>query len=604
MATLVVQHQPLRRARTPPVNLNAAKMRAGPVPNKHIPYCSPGPAPAKDALRPGFLSPSLAKEHAATEKSILYPAAEYEKVLDDPPVYSIESEVLAKATYHIASNPLPDPELVFPWLHGLHPENAVQQAFFTVRRKVPRKAPTCIRGITLVKVGGDLGKSKLKYAISPAEVLAPTSVKDSTFLELDPKEGFSVRNFHIQAAKMATLSDIVLYKDDSTTQDELLCVARRFSRAQKRYREKCDTMGIDIAEYNTFVVSCSFADIAHHHPDLVCIGSDGEATGKVIDFFHLERQEMCTMSKASLIAPNVWLGPTPDPSIMGAPNDVDEAPEFDIMIEASDLARLPESKTLKKVAEGSASEPQMLEFPSSGSIMPPTWSHAEVDGLLEICRWIYDLSSGKARVEPAAKEEELDQDQDGDIQMQTLRPRGRKILIHCADGYTESTLLALTYFMYVECIPVHEAWVRMHCEKGRNFFAYPSDVSVLTTIQPRILQESPKGSTAIPSSLPEDPAWLKRLDGSLPSRILPYMYLGNLGHANNPELLKIMGIHRVLSVGEPISWDQTTLEDWGTENLMYIDRVQDNGVDPLTNEFDRCLSFIGMLSFDKPLQRC
>ena len=74
------------------------------------------------------------------------------------------------------------------------------------------------------------------------------------------------------------------------------------------------------------------------------------------------------------------------------------------------------------------------------------------------------------------------------------------------------------------------------------------------------------------------------------------MYLGNLGHANNPDLLKALGIRRILSVGEPVAWTKNQLEKWGSKNLLYIDRVQDNGVDPLMNEFERCLDFIGKVS--------
>ena len=304
---------------------------------------------------------------------------------------------------------------------------------------------------------------------------------------------------------------------------------------------------------------------------------------------------MCAMSRASEIANNVWLGPTPDSSVLCPSSlETEKAPHFDILVEASDLARLPDSKMLAKAAEPSPSGQQTIEFPSSGSIMPPTWSHAEVDALVDTCKWMYKLANPDLTPESSDDEElEASQDSDGDIQMKTLFPRSRKILIHCTDGYTESTLLALTYFMFVECIPIHEAWIRLHCEKQRNFFAYPSDVSLLTQIQPRLMQESPRSKGSIPSSLPQDPAWLKRLDGSLPSRIVPYMYLGNLGHANNPDLLTALGIGRVLSVGEPVSWPQDKLASWGQENLMFVDRVQDNGVDPLTDEFDRCLAFIG-----------
>nr|GFD58024.1 hypothetical protein [Tanacetum cinerariifolium] len=83
-------------------------------------------------------------------------------------------------------------------------------------------------------------------------------------------------------------------------------------------------------------------------------------------------------------------------------------------------------------------------------------------------------------------------------------------------------------------------------------------------------------------------------DGSLPSRILPYMYLGNLGHANNPEMLRELGITRILSVGEALSWDADVKKQlqWPEENFLMVDRVQDNGVDPLWSEFERCLKFI------------
>jgi len=41
-----------------------------------------------------------------------------------------------------------------------------------------------------------------------------------------------------------------------------------------------------------------------------------------------------------------------------------------------------------------------------------------------------------------------------------------------------------------------------------------------------------------------------RFDGSFPSRVLPYLYLGNLNHASNPYMLHALGITHVVSVGE------------------------------------------------------
>lgn len=295
---------------------------------------------------------------------------------------------------------------------------------------------------------------------------------------------------------------------------------------------------------------------------------------------------MCNMSKASEIANNVWLGPTPD-SLLCPPSEDD--PDFDIFIEANDLAQTPDIESLKRIAELSYTAPQHLEFPSSGSIMPQAHTRSKSDPLKIMCQWMHKLANPKTT--PDVSENE-DDDSDGDIPMKLLSPQSRKILIHCTDGYTESTLLALAYFMFAEQTAVHEAWLRLHCEKKRNFFAYPSDVALLASLQPRLVSNLPLAKRNSDTTR-EEPAWISRIDGSLPSRILPYLYLGNLGHANNPDLLKAMGIRRILSVGEPANWSKAQIDSWGPKNLLFVDRVQDNGVDPLMKEFERCLDFIG-----------
>jgi dual specificity MAP kinase phosphatase len=119
----------------------------------------------------------------------------------------------------------------------------------------------------------------------------------------------------------------------------------------------------------------------------------------------------------------------------------------------------------------------------------------------------------------------------------------------------------------------------------------------LTAIAPRLLSESPAcvgySLEQITDLLRDEPKWLPGLDGSFPSRILDYLYLGNLGHANNPDLLKELGIGQILSVGETASWRDGELEEWGSDNVYVVQGVQDNGIDPLTNEFPGCLEFIG-----------
>jgi dual specificity MAP kinase phosphatase len=112
-----------------------------------------------------------------------------------------------------------------------------------------------------------------------------------------------------------------------------------------------------------------------------------------------------------------------------------------------------------------------------------------------------------------------------------------------------------------------------------------------------LLSESPvhaeKSLFEVTELVKDEPEWIKNMDGSLPSRITDYMYLGNLGHANNPDLLRQIGIRQILSVGETAVWKDGDVNSWGKDNVMVVQRVQDNGVDPLTEEFERCLKFIG-----------
>ena len=501
-------------------------------------------------------------------------------------MYSIEASILAAALDFQAKQQLPEARLVFPWLHGLNPNNQVQLAFFIARRKSIRATPRCLRGITIVKVGEDMTHSKLKGALAEEELLVAQPKGTPSFLDVDPRDGFSVRNFQIQATKMALVSDIVLYRDGNTSEKQLHDLAKKFSGAQRAYEQKHIFTEDDNPSFHTFVVNGDFKDIEISHPEIVSIDSQGRNTEQAMDFFQWERQEMCSMSKSSEIANNVWLGPTPDSSVCSTDAELEGA--FDILIEASDLATPPGLATLKHIHELSNSAPQHLEFPSSGSMMPPPCSSSEPEAITTMCEWIYSIST----LGLSQDTEHEAHDADGDIPMQNLGSRPKKVFIHCADGYTETTLLAVAYYMYFEGIPLHDAWLQLHCQKQRNFFAYPSDVSLLSSLQNRILTSSPAFAARQLRTAIKEPAWLSRMDGSLPSRILPYMYLGNLGHANNPDLLKAIGIGKVLSVGEPVSWSKAQMDAWGSENMLFIDRVQDNGVDPLLDEFERCLEFI------------
>ncbi|RMY46125.1 hypothetical protein D0864_15312, partial [Hortaea werneckii] len=601
-----VPHQP---ASTTSSQLSINTSQAGspkPLPHKHIPYCSPGPRPTSHQLDTPPVSPPESGQLVETT-SLLYPPSGFDKITNEPPIYSISAEKLSQAIDHLATQPLPAAEQVFPWLHGLHPENQLQLAFFTARKKSLRRTPKCLRGLTIVKAGGDLSHSRLKGAIAADEILCPAKPgrdrksEEGEFLDVDPKDGFSVRNFHIQTCKMATVSDLVVYRDYQTPREEAERLARRLARAQAAWQRKTDGSAFGGRMFNTFIVSDEYLKIEAVYPELIALDSDGCMTPSALDFFHAERVEMCSMTAATEISPNVWLGPTPDPSVdlqtSALPSPSSKDPPFDIMIEASDIAQIPEPKAFKLLddllhrkanAELAENAIPQLEFPGSGAILPPTWSQAEVDGLLATCQWIYrqahtppsspsgssspvskrrdsklSLSSSSSSGGGAADADmDVDEDGDGDSPMHTPSSsstsshQGHRILLHCTDGYTESSLLALAYYIFAEYVPVHTAWIALHRDLGRNFFAYATDVALLRAIQPRLLQASPKHVPEVGMSMlcPPTPEWVEKMDGSLPSRILDHLYLGNLGHANNLGLLRELGIGRVLSVGEPVGW--------------------------------------------------
>jgi dual specificity MAP kinase phosphatase len=488
---------------------------------------------------------------------------------------------VAEALDYASQQLLPPPSLVFPWLHGLHPENQTQRTFFDGHQCSLGNTPNCLRAITIVKADGNLSFARLKGAIAPGEFMRPGATPE--FIDADPLSGLSVRNFHIQPAKVAATSDIIVY---GLNPDENRRVAWRVAVAQKRWRDKQHSEAKNLPKYNTFVCTSPFSAFEENHKNLVSIDVSGNPTGQVLDLTQQERQEMRNMTEVSEICHNVFLGPSPEPGSV-------EEQHFDVLIECSDTGRLDPS-ALQFIAEHpfQSPRPSSICFPSSGSIMPPTWSQGEADGIIDTCKWIYDISHNTVP-------ETSDPLQNGSPHESPTIAGTRKVLIHCPDGYTESTLLAIAYFSYATGLPIPDAWLKLHTTKRRNFFAYPSDVSLLSAIGPRLLCESPvstgKSLDDITNITRAEPLWFSDLDGSLPSRILDYLYLGNLVHANNPDLLRQLNIHQILSIGESATWTEEDREKWGLENICFVEGIQDNGIDPLTKEFARCLEFIGKI---------
>ena len=339
----------------------------------------------------------------------------------------------------------------------------------------------------------------------------------------------------------------------------------------------------------------------------MAIDSCGRTTDHKIEFLCQEREEMRRLTTASKISHNVYLGNSADVLNSNIEYINSEGKivtkGFDVVIEAKDLAEVASAAVLKEAEtflNGGMTEiphrswyarcltrPLSLEFPSSTP--PPSCRH-DPEAIVSFCEWVYRIAHTPA-ITVHTEDTAMGNTQDNSY------PSPRTILIHCQDGYTESAFFALAYLMFAEGITAHEAWVKLHTDLQRSFFAFEADLKALNYLQPYLLARSPTSSSFQRMSLPSAvPSWFTNLafDGSFPSRILPHMYLGNLQHANNPEMLRVLGITRVLSIGEQVMWDLERERNAGMY-LRYLDNVQDNGIDPLLDYIDSCLEFLGTI---------
>lgn len=555
----------------------------------------------------------------------------------------------------------------------------------------------------------------------------------SKFLDVDPVEGISLRNFHIQVAKWSTISDIALYVSDEALRPKMLKFALLISRAQETLRQN----NPGLPQYSTFVVQDpidKFLQESRHIMAIPPVGTPyNEDQIKMrnwdSNFLLHENVEMSMMSSASPIGgeqgnlSRVWLGNVSDYEShlevvwdyiwngdkkhkqdivnsndlssnagdyaydidMDSDNNSTESPlqkalktnwtlyvrckpgaqmpslsVIDDQIRktlAGDLDNAPCPTTEDDSAAHSAGTNKwhktIIEFPSSGTITAGTLTESDVYSIISVCKLLYVRGRGMHK------------------------GRQTSSLIFSVDGYTESSFLALCYAIYSKGLTAPEAWIYIHKHCYRPIFSFPTDPQLVFKLQKALLRYSP----AVPGSLydenygavynidtppeprvgntyhseetknnciadrssikrggevifeedPHPPAitidqlsvddqWFATFDGSFPSLILQHMYLGSLAHANNVQMLTRLGIKRVISVGEPLSWvnyntrnngedtymagmdDLGDLEGKnvqvvekpypGISKVLYIRGVQDDGIDSLTEFLWACLDFL------------
>ena len=315
--------------------------------------------------------------------------------------------------------------------------------------------------------------------------------------------------------------------------------------------------------------------------------------------------------------------------------------KFSICIEAHDLADMPSPSTLTL-----ARETLNEEYPPSvGTIFLDVYSTFMPSSVASFDKF-YDKLIHLLRF------------------MDDQATRDRDILIHCSDGYSETSLLVLSWIMYKQKLRLPEAF--LYLQAKRSFFVYAADMLTLKRIDSylqsgtatRVLfdsdtadstgnddedydddddddeededTETPRagnrtlfddtylnkvsnndddknmtmldtedvyGNNIMQSPLmPMIDLQLKsrfdwfyspRFEGSFPSRILPFLYLGNLNHATNPGMLKVLGITHIVSVGEHAGLDTSEFR------VHFLDNLYDDGIDSIESRLEEAVNFIG-----------
>ncbi|WFD34758.1 hypothetical protein MCUN1_001602 [Malassezia cuniculi] len=482
---------------------------------------------------------------------------------DAPPIRGLSAAQFTELYDMYTASEVPH-NVVFPYLHCSDSKNIAQNLFFgaTTRGAL---APS-YRGLTIVRAGSP-DSSVLISSVAPEELL-----EGSSFIRAANAPGISLRNFSAQCVAYAGISDIVVYAPGGVNQ-ATLSLAQRFRTAQKQLLADRQSRGLGGLTYNVFVINEPFAELERVCPHLVAINSSGEEV-QHIDFMERERFEINTLSRVSEILPGLWLGPS----------QTDDT-QFSIILRATDDALLPPPSYLDGIAErfaaydnGKLAAPPKvhLDVPCGlGSFEPGSLNELTqfASCLVEVCAWLYDLTHPNGALK-----------------------NPRRVLIHCADGYTESSVLALAYLMYAERLSLADAYVDLQLRANRSFFVYPSDLLLLQAIETHIsLQLPPEERSRGNASGPA--AWLAapHFDGSFPSRIFPFLYLGSLTHAINAPMLERLGITHVVSVGESALSCSAQLAEAcaaGRMSVLELKNVMDDGIDSLRSVMCECVEYI------------
>jgi protein-tyrosine phosphatase len=118
-------------------------------------------------------------------------------------------------------------------------------------------------------------------------------------------------------------------------------------------------------------------------------------------------------------------------------------------------------------------------FATSQNTSHPSAHQIIIDAILEHCMWIRTQARPQLRTSLDLRGPKSTT-KDAHI-------AARRVLIHCSDGYTDSSLLTLAYIMYDRVCSLPEAYLYLQNDKKRSFFVYPLDVTLLGQLEKRVM---------------------------------------------------------------------------------------------------------------------
>ncbi|CAO3652123.1 unnamed protein product [Cunninghamella echinulata] len=429
-------------------------------------------------------------------------------------------------------------QILFPWLHGVDGNDYQQNLFFSVKggkMKIPNyRGHVLIHANEMYPTIGRLIESFL-----PQEILmnGDSDNDDPSFISSSPpqfktlskqeNQGIHLRQFKIQPYRYASISDIFIYGGNSSSngsnhhQQKLLDIAKKFAQAhyylyhqRQLHHEKLRKTGGKRAivnanqlVYRTFIITDGVDTFEKKYPELVWYSSNGMLMND-FSFLDRERIEMQKITSCTEITKNIWVGNTQDApmstdtdDLMGEDDelqqqqnndDEDNPNQFSVCIECHDLADMP-SPSILTLAKETLNELAPNELPSdiihldmystASNIMTTEISHDQLNQFLSdfihLLQFMEDL----------------------------VQVYDRRILLHCSDGYTESSILALSWIMFHQKISLPEAYI--YFQEKRNFFIISTDVPLLKHIEQFIQsyhlhhqQQQQSSSSIIPSPQP------------------------------------------------------------------------------------------------------